>query len=127
MIYTGSCHCGAVAYEVEADEALSVVDCNCSICYKSGNLHLVVPKSRFTLVQGEQSLSTYMFDSGDAKHLFCSTCGIKSYYIPRSNPDGVSVNVRCLEPQPKKITVEPFDGQNWEKNAHSLAHLSKEG
>ena len=78
-------------------------------------------------MQGEQSLSTYMFDSGDAKHLFCSTCGIKSYYIPRSNPDGVSVNVRCLEPQPKKITVEPFDGQNWEKNAHSLAHLSKEG
>jgi len=126
MIYTGSCHCGAVAYEVEADEELVAVDCNCSICLKSGNLHLIVPKSEFKLLRGKQSLSTYIFDSGDAKHFFCSTCGIKSYYIPRSNPDGISVNVRCLEPQPQKITVETFDGKNWEEHAHTLAHLSEE-
>ena len=70
MIYTGSCHCGAVAYEVEADEELVAVDCNCSICLKSGNLHLIVPKSEFKLLRGKQSLSTYIFDSGDAKHFF---------------------------------------------------------
>ena len=76
MIYTGSCHCGAVAYEVEADEELVCVDCNCSICLKSGNLHLIVPKSKFKLLRGKQSLSAYIFDSGEAKHLFCSTCGL---------------------------------------------------
>ena len=126
VIYTGSCHCGAVVYEVKAEEELNVVECNCSICQKSGNLHFIVPKSKFRLLQGEQSLSTYVFDSGVAKHLFCSVCGIKSYYIPRSNPDGVSVNVRCLDPQPKKITIESFDGKNWEEHAHTLSHLSKE-
>jgi len=76
--------------------------------------------------KGEKSLSTYIFDSAEAKHLFCNTCGIKSYYIPRSNPDGISVNVGCLEPQPKKLTIEPFDGKNWEKHVHTLAYLSAE-
>jgi len=91
-----------------------------------GFLHLIVPASKFKLLEGEDNLATYRFDSGEAKHLFCRTCGVKSFYIPRSNPDGFDVNVRCLEPQPEKLAIEPFDGRNWELNAHKLAHLSKE-
>jgi hypothetical protein len=126
MIYKGGCHCGAVKFEVEAPEKIVTQDCNCSICSKSGFLHLIVPKSKFNLLQGEQNLVTYTFDSAEAKHKFCKTCGIKSFYIPRSNPDGFDVNVRCLEPQPKELIIELFDGKNWEENAHTLSHLSKE-
>lgn len=126
MLYKGGCHCGAVAYELEAPEHVVVQDCNCSICSKSGFLHLIVPKSQFRLLRGEEQLTTYTFDSGEAKHLFCKICGIKSFYIPRSNPDGIDVNVRCLNPQPAQIDIEPFDGINWEQNAHKLKHLSQE-
>ncbi len=126
MIYKGSCHCGAVQYEVEAANTLKVQDCNCSICAKSGYLHLIVPRSKFKLLSGEKSLVTYTFGTGEAKHKFCKICGIKSFYIPRSNPDGYDVNVRCLEPQPEQLEIEYFDGTNWEQHAHALARLSKE-
>lgn len=126
MKYTGSCHCGAVQYEIDAPQILECQDCNCSICSKSGFLHYIVPKSRFKLIKGEENLQTYTFDSGVAKHKFCRTCGIKSFYIPRSNPDGYDINVRCLDPQPDKLIIEPFDGKNWEQHAHKLVHLSKE-
>ena len=126
MKYIGSCHCGAVKYEIEAPEELVCQDCNCSICSKSGYLHYIVPKSRFRMLQGDDQLLTYTFDSAVAKHKFCKICGIKSFYIPRSNPDGYDINVRCLDPQPTSLTIEPFDGLNWELNAHTLAHLSKE-
>jgi hypothetical protein len=126
MVYRGSCHCGAVAFEVEAPGRLLCQRCNCSICTKSGFLHLIVPKSRFRLVRGESALTTYTFNTGVARHTFCSTCGIKPFYIPRSNPDGVDVNVNCLDPLPADLVVEPFDGQQWEANAGALAHLSRE-
>ena len=127
VIHKGSCHCGAVKYEVEAQEIIEANLCNCSICSKSGYLHLIVPASRFHLIQGVDNLTTYTFDTHEAKHLFCKTCGIKSYYVPRSNPDGFSINVRCLEPDTiKRIEISTFDGRNWEANAHTLAHLSKE-
>ena len=126
MIYKGSCHCGAVQFEVDAPETITCQDCNCSICSKSGYLHLIVPKSRFKLLHGEGNLTTYTFDTGEAKHKFCKTCGIKSFYIPRSNPDGYDINVRCLDPQPHELTVEEFDGKNWELHAHKLSHLSEE-
>ena len=125
MVYKGGCHCGAVAFEVEANEKVVVASCNCSICSKSGNLHLIVPKSKFKLIKGKDNLTSYTFDSGEAKHLFCKTCGIKSFYIPRSNQDGISVNPYCLKPKPKEIIIEEFDGKNWEKNVHKLAYLSK--
>ena len=92
----------------------------------SGYLHYIVPKSRFRLLQGDDKLLTYTFDSAEAKHKFCKICGIKSFYIPRSNPDGYDINVRCLDPQPTSLTIEPFDGLNWELHAHTLAHLSQE-
>jgi len=117
MIHKGGCHCGKIQFEVEASEDLQVTECNCSICSKAGILHLIVDKSAFRLLSGKSHLATYTFDTGEAKHLFCKTCGIKSFYIPRSHPDGYSVNARCLDNSTvKSITISQFDGQNWEDN-----------
>jgi hypothetical protein len=126
MIYLGSCHCGAVRFQVEAPEILEVEECNCSICTKSGFLHLIVPLSRFTLLSGACSLSTYRFNTGVAKHTFCRVCGIKPFYTPRSNPDGIDINVNCLDPRPTSLDVRQFDGQHWEQHAHELAHKSRD-
>ena len=126
MKYQGSCHCGAVKFEVEAAQQIEVSECNCSICAKGGFLHLIVPKSKFTLLQGESSLTVYTFNTGVAKHRFCKVCGVKPFYIPRSNPDGVDVNLRCLDPIPINFTIRNFDGQNWEQHGAELAYLSKE-
>ena len=120
----GGCHCGAVRFEVECADAVEVVDCNCSICRKSGLLHLIVPRTRFRLLKGEDALATYRFNTGVAAHYFCTTCGIKPCYVPRSNPDGIDVNARCLD-APLELTIVPFDGRNWEANAASLAHKSR--
>lgn len=126
LVLQGGCHCGAVRYEIKTLENAVVQDCNCSICSKSGFLHLILPASRFKLLSGDDALISYTFSQGAAQHLFCKTCGIKSYYIPRSNPDGFSVNVRCLDKVDLSMfTIEAFDGINWEDNADSLAHLSK--
>ena len=114
--HTGGCHCGRVRFEVLAPARLDVSECNCSICSRSGYLHLIVPAERFKLVSGADALTTYTFNTGTAKHLFCSSCGIKSFYVPRSHPDGFSVNARCLDPETiAKIDVTPFDGREWEK------------
>lgn len=126
MNYTGGCHCGRVQFEVEAPEDLEVEDCNCSLCRMSGYLHLIVPQSKFRLLKGEESLATYTFNTGVAKHRFCKACGVKSFYIPRSNPDGVDVNARCLSTQPRSMKVVPFDGVNWESSAPSIAHKSRD-
>lgn len=125
MLYQGGCHCGRVRFEVDAPERLEVEDCNCSICAKSGFLHLIVPASRFRLIAGEDDLETYTFNTGVARHRFCRHCGIKSFYIPRSNPDGIDVNARCLDTVPFDMRIVSFDGQNWEQHAHKLAHKSK--
>ena len=123
--YQGGCHCGLVRFTVQAPSSLEVERCNCSICTKSGYLHLIVPLSKFQLQQGEEVLTSYRFGSGIAQHTFCKACGIKSFYIPRSNPDGVSINVNCLDHIPTSIKINDFDGQNWETNAHKLSHKSK--
>jgi len=115
-VHSGGCHCGRVRFEVTAPADLAVSDCNCSICTKSGYLHLIVPAERFVLLQGRESLTTYTFNTGVAKHHFCSHCGVKSFYIPRSHPDGVSVNVRCIDPGTiASMNVTPFDGRHWEQ------------
>jgi len=114
--HTGGCHCGRVRFEVIGPERLEVSDCNCTICAKSGYLHFVVPKSRFKLMSGAESLSTYEFNTRTAKHLFCKVCGIKSFYVPRSYPEGFSVNARCLDVGTvRELVVRPFNGQEWEK------------
>jgi hypothetical protein len=116
VTHTGGCHCGRVRFEVEAAAKLEVADCNCSICNKSGYLHLIVPAERFKLISGRESLSIYSFNTHTAKHFFCSTCGIKSFYIPRSHPDGVSVNARCIDSDTvESMSVHAFDGRNWEQ------------
>jgi hypothetical protein len=91
----------------------------------TGYWHLIVPAGRFRLLQGQGDLQAYAFNTGTARHLFCRTCGIKSFYVPRSNPDGFSVNARCLDPATiDGIDLEPFDGQHWEQSADALRHLS---
>ena len=116
ILHTGGCHCGRVRFEVDAPAALTASECNCSICARTGYLHLVVPRSRFRLLQGGESLTTYTFNTGTAKHLFCSVCGIKSFYVPRSHPDGYSVNVRCLDLSTiERVEIKPFNGREWEK------------
>jgi hypothetical protein len=114
--HSGGCHCGRVRFEFLAAARVTVSQCNCSICAKSGHLGLIVPKERFRLLQGEESLSTYTFNTGVAKHLFCRHCGVKSFYVPRSHPDGISVNARCVDPGTiEEMTVVEFDGREWEK------------
>ena len=126
MTHRGGCHCRRVRFEVDAPADLQVQDCNCSLCRMTGFLHLIVPASRFRLVSGAEDITEYTFNTGVAKHRFCRACGVKSFYIPRSNPDGVDVNVRCLdEGSVRSLEIEAFDGANWEQHAHSLAHLSK--
>jgi hypothetical protein len=126
VVHRGGCHCGAVRFEVEAPAELVVTECNCSICSKSGYLHLIVPASRFRLLAGADNLTTYTFGTRTAKHHFCKTCGIKSFYVPRSHPDGYSANARCLDPSTiERMTVEPFDGRHWEESAAGLPPLSE--
>jgi hypothetical protein len=125
--HRGGCHCGDVAFEVDAPARLTVQECNCSICSMTGFLHLIVPASRFRLLRGADRLTTYTFNTGAARHLFCRRCGIKSFYVPRSNPDGFSVNARCLDHATiERLDVEPFDGRNWERSGDTLRHLSSE-
>jgi hypothetical protein len=128
-IHKGGCHCGAVRFEVEAPAVLEVSECNCSICAMTGYLHLIVPASRFRLVQGEDELTTYTFNTGVAKHHFCRTCGIKSFYVPRSHPDGYSVNARCLDRETVEDirVVRQFDGRNWERHIQELPPLPDGG
>ena len=117
----GGCHCGAVRFEVDAPDVLEVRECNCSICHRVGFLHLIVDRSAFRLVRGEGALTTYTFNTHVAQHTFCSTCGVKSFYVPRSHPDGVSVNARCLDDVDlSDLRISHFDGRNWESNVGTL-------
>lgn len=126
VLHRGGCHCGRVRFEVDAPASPTVQDCNCSLCRMAGFLHLIVPASRFRLLQGDDDLVDYRFNTGVAVHRFCRHCGIKAFYAPRSNPDGIDVNVRCLdEGTLVNPMVEHFDGRDWESNADALAHLSQ--
>jgi hypothetical protein len=98
------------------------------MCARTGYLHIIVPAPRFRLVSGMEHLATYSFNTGVAKHLFCAVCGIKSFYVPRSNPDGFSVNLRCLDdPRSfREVRIVAFDGRSqWEEQAQALAYKSK--
>lgn len=123
----GGCHCGAVRFEVTVPADPVAYECNCSICRLEGFQGLIVPASAFKLLSGADTLSEYRFNTGVARHLFCGRCGIKSFYVPRSNPDGYSVNVRCLDPGWEEIIrIAIFDGRNWEAHAGALASLSRD-
>jgi hypothetical protein len=126
--HLGGCHCGRVRFEVAAPAHLEVVECDCSMCSASGFLHLIVPADRFKLLKGADALTTYTFNTGVAKHLFCAVCGVKSFYIPRSHPDGFSVNARCIDAgSVESMTVTPFDGRDWEKGRAEYRDPSNSG
>jgi hypothetical protein len=117
ITHKGGCHCGRVRFEVEAPAQLIIDDCNCSMCSRTGYLHLIVTRERFRIVQGEDALVTYTFNTRTAKHLFCGTCGIKPFYVPRSHPDGWSVNARCIDSNTVAgMTINAVDGKNWEQH-----------
>jgi hypothetical protein len=120
MIVSGGCHCGAVRFEAHLPEPpVPALDCNCSICAMTGFLHVMVPHEKFELLSGRGALASYRFGSGAADHLFCATCGIKSFYQPRSHPDCWSLNANCFD-RPVELEVERFDGKNWEAAQSSL-------
>ncbi len=124
-VHKGSCHCGRVQFEIEAPVALEASRCNCSICTMCGYLHLFVSRRNFRLLAGVDALSTYTFNTDVARHQFCKHCGIKSFYVPRSHPDGFSVNVNCLDPSCIDSVIEsPFDGRNWEQSISNLPPLN---
>jgi len=118
---SGGCHCGAVRFEADLPDAVVALSCNCSICTMTGFIHAIVDKGDFRVTSGADSLTEYTFNTGAAKHLFCQTCGVKSFYHPRSHPDGISINLRCFDAD-AGITgrIEDFDGANWEDNVASI-------
>jgi hypothetical protein len=121
MIHTGSCHCGAIQIEVEAPEVIDALECNCSMCERTGFLHLIVPQGALRMLQGRDALTLYTFNTGVAKHYFCKVCGCKPFYVPRSHPDCYSVNVRCLDQSTiRQLNVQPFEGRDWEAGAAAL-------
>ena len=127
VTHRGGCHCRRVRFEVDAPADVEALDCNCSICRMTGVLHLIVPATRFRLLTGADALVAYTFNTGAAKHLFCGHCGIKAFYVPRSHPDGIDVNVRCLDAGTLgALTVVPFDDNDRDAATAALAHLSRE-
>ena len=115
--HTGGCHCGKVRFEVLAPAKPEVLDCNCSICSKTGFLHLIVSKESFKLISGEGAMSEYQFNKHNIHHLFCATCGIQSFARGK-RPDGaemmVAVNARCLDGvEPDSLKVKKVDGRKF--------------
>ena len=127
----GGCHCGAVRFEAALPDRAEASTCTCSACRMTGFTHVVVPESRFRILRGGDSLVSYRFNTGVADHLFCRVCGVKSFYRPRSNPDGWSVNARCLDdPDAVDLDISVFDGRDWEahweRHGAEFAERSKE-
>jgi hypothetical protein len=126
ITHRGGCHCRRVRFEIDAPARIEVLDCNCSMCRMTGFLHLIVPAVRFRLVEGEDALHEYRFNTGTAKHLFCKHCGIKSFYVPRSHPDGYSINARCLDAGTvEHMLVTAFDDNDRDAATAAVAHLSQ--
>lgn len=123
---TGGCHCGAVQFNAWIDPTQRLLDCNCSLCAMTGHLHMMAKHQDFTLIRGRDRLNSYRFNTQQAEHLFCSVCGIKSFYQPRSHPDSWSINARCVDGFDKKSwQIDHFDGRNWERAKSQLKEQSK--
>ncbi len=121
ILCQGSCHCGRVKIAVKVPVVATISKCNCSICAKSGHMHLIVAKEDFEILQGRDGMTEYRFNTGTARHLFCSHCGVKPFYVPRSHPDYYSVNIQCLTLDERiRLSVKDFDGLYWEKNIEEL-------
>ena len=126
VTHRGGCHCGRVRFEVDAPARIEAIECNCSICRMTGFLHLIVPVARFRLLQGAEYLTEYTFNTGVAKHRFCQVCGIKPFYVPRSNPDGFDVNVNCLDVSTiESIAISAFDDGDRDNATRAIEALSR--
>jgi hypothetical protein len=123
--FRGSCHCGRVVFEIDA-RPTSLSRCNCSLCHKKGAIYVkLVEIEAVTVIQGESELQTYQFNTMQAKHYFCRTCGIHVFHRPRLDPSRWSVNARCLEGfDISACEITEFDGQNWEASAEKLGFLT---
>jgi hypothetical protein len=124
--YEGGCHCGRIRFRIAVDlDEVAIGECNCSICTKKGILHLPVAKERLEILSGADELTTYLFNTGTARHTFCRHCGIHPFYNPRTDPENYSVNVRCLDDyDPDRMHPRrTFDGQHWEE---AFAHRAGE-
>ena len=128
-VHDGGCHCKNVRWRVQAPAKVVAWSCNCSNCSMRGNTHFIVPSERFELLgNSEQFLTTCSFGTHTAKHTFCKVCGITSFYYPRSNPDGVAITYKCVDPGTLTyVEVKYFDGKNWENsyNQSNIASQSK--
>ena len=111
MKYQGSCHCKSVKFEVES-ELEKIVQCNCSICIRKNAKMIMIPKENFQLTKGEKDISLYQFNTDIAKHYFCKVCGIYTHHNRRSDPNGMGVNLGCLD-DIDAMEFEPiiFDGK----------------
>ena len=119
--YTGRCHCGAVRFEADLDLTQPTYRCNCSICRRTRFWPAVAREEQFRLLAGEAELTEYRFNTRKNIHYFCRHCGVKSFYVPRSHPDGYSVNARCLDPSTiASMKIRPYDGRNWENAREEL-------
>jgi hypothetical protein len=126
VIHRGGCHCGCIRFEVDAPARIDAIECNCSICRMTGFVHLIVPASRFRLLQGSDVLIEYTFNTGVAKHRFCRVCGVKAFYIPRSHPEGIDVNLNCLDPATiEAIMTTRFDDADREAATAAIARLAR--
>ncbi|XVF71037.1 hypothetical protein PTKIN_Ptkin12aG0002600 [Pterospermum kingtungense] len=130
VVHSGGCHCRKVRWQVQAPTSIVAWKCNCSDCSMRGNTHFVVPRGRFELLgDSKEFLTTYTFGTHIAKHTFCKVCGITSFYTPRSNPDGIAVTYRCLDPGTlSHVEIRYADGKNWEKfvDQSGIASFSKD-
>lgn len=125
VTHKGGCHCGQVAFEFDAPAVLDATRCNCSMCSMTGFLHYFVKRDEFRLLTDKNAITTYTFNTGVAQHYFCRHCGVKSFYVPRSHPDGYSINLNCVAPDTiESIASSDFDGRNWEQSINELSPLS---
>ncbi len=121
VTHKGGCHCKEIQFEATGEENIKILNCNCSICSMTLYKHYIIPKKNFKLLQGSKYLTSYKFNTNIAKHMFCKKCGIKSFYIPRSHPDSISININCIYSNTiKNIKTIEFDGKNWEKNINAI-------
>lgn len=119
--HQGACHCGAIKFKVRAPVNIALTACNCTMCHMTRFLHLIVETKDFHLLSGADNITTYTFNTNTAKHTFCKTCGIKPFYTPRSHPDGISVNFKCVDQSSfETVASEDFDGRNWADNVVAL-------
>ena len=123
--HKGGCHCGKIRFEFDGPADIEATHCNCSICSMTGFLHYFVQRDELRLSADAEDIATYTFNTGVARHLFCRHCGVKSFYVPRSHPDGYSINLNCIDPGSiESVSIAEFDGRNWEQNIDKLSPLN---